>query len=81
MNQENAGKPWSNDEINNLVTAFNNGESLEQLVATHKRTPYAIVGKLQTMGKVIMKQWAYYKVEHDPWVLVDVVRKMQEERS
>ena len=50
----NSGKPWSPGEDAQLVSAFDAGQSMEALAATHDRTRFAIEARLAKLGKVPM---------------------------
>lgn len=50
----NAGKPWSKEEDERLVTGFDGGTSIEELAATHGRSKIAIEARLAKFGKVPM---------------------------
>jgi hypothetical protein len=48
----NAGKPWSEDEVGNLLKSFDAGKTIEQLSTMHGRTPGAIRTRLIRMGRI-----------------------------
>ena len=50
----NSGKPWSAGEDTQLVSAFDAGQPMEALAATHGRTRFAIEARLAKLGKVPM---------------------------
>ena len=50
----NSGKPWSPEEDAQLVSAFNAGQPMETLAATHGRTRFAVEARLAKLGKVPM---------------------------
>jgi len=50
----NAGLPWSKDEDERLVTAFDSGKSIDDLAAAHGRSRLAIEARLARFGKVPM---------------------------
>ena len=49
---ERVGQPWSENEDNVLVTAFEKGMSLNDLAAEHQRTRGAIRARLVRLGKI-----------------------------
>jgi hypothetical protein len=49
---ENAGKPWTQAEKEELVRAFEAGATIGQLARKHGRTRQAIQGRLFLLGKV-----------------------------
>jgi hypothetical protein len=49
---ENAGRPWSEGEDARLGTAFDSGQSIEELAAAHKRSKWAIESRLARLGKI-----------------------------
>ncbi len=49
---QNAGKPWSAREEAELVQAFDDGATLDQLAVKHGRTRQAIHGRLYRLGKM-----------------------------
>jgi hypothetical protein len=50
----NSGKPWSKDEDDRLVAAFDAGKSIDELAAAHGRSRLAIEARLARFGKVPM---------------------------
>lgn len=48
----NAGKPWSHEEEQELITAFDQGISIKELSVKHGRTHGAIQSRLIKMGKL-----------------------------
>ena len=48
----NAGKPWTKEEDERLLTAFADGTSLEALAARHGRSRTGIEARLAKYGKV-----------------------------
>ena len=50
----NSGMPWSKDEDERLVTAFDAGQSIDDLAAAHGRSRLAIEARLARFGKVPM---------------------------
>ncbi|MDD9158391.1 hypothetical protein PVK64_19690 [Aliivibrio sp. S4TY2] len=49
---KNAGLAWDDDERHELVTAFNNGFSINELSETHGRTKGAITSELKKQGLI-----------------------------
>ena len=49
---QNAGKPWSGDEYNALVAAFDAGRQIPELAAEHQRSRFAIEARLAKLGKI-----------------------------
>jgi DNA-binding NarL/FixJ family response regulator len=47
---DNVGRPWSPDEERALVTAFQAGDSAEDIAAKHGRTLRAIEARLERLG-------------------------------
>jgi len=50
----NAGKPWTKDEDEQLLKAFDAGKSVDELAAEHSRSRLAIEARLAKFGKVSM---------------------------
>jgi hypothetical protein len=50
----NSGKPWSKDEDEQLVTAFDAGQPIAALAQAHGRSKVAIEARLAKFGKVPM---------------------------
>jgi hypothetical protein len=50
----NSGKPWTKDEDERLVAAFDAGKSIDELAAAHGRSRLAIEARLARFGKVPM---------------------------
>lgn len=48
----NAGKPWPNEEDEQLAVAFDSGSSISQLAKTHQRTSGSIKARLEKLGKI-----------------------------
>ncbi|MGH8431826.1 MAG: hypothetical protein ACREUF_15630, partial [Solimonas sp.] len=46
------GRPWSPEEDQELVTAFDSGSAPKQLSAAHQRTMGAIRSRLMKLGKI-----------------------------
>lgn len=78
MEFENSGKTWLNDEVTLLRERFNTGQDLEALCRAHGRRPYAIVGKLQNMGLLILVGYNYHMVSPEPWILNSVVKQFHD---
>jgi hypothetical protein len=51
---ENAGRPWTKMEDDELCREFETGEKLKALSTRHKRTPGAIQSRLIKMGKITL---------------------------
>ena len=49
---QNAGKPWSSDEDQALVAAFDAGKQIPELAAQHRRSRFAIEARLAKLGKI-----------------------------
>jgi hypothetical protein len=52
----NAGKPWSHEEDERLLAAFDGGAAVDQLVATHERTRAGIEARLVKHGRLEAEQ-------------------------
>jgi hypothetical protein len=50
----NSGKPWSKDEDDKLVAAFDKGRSIDDLADAHARSRLAIEARLARFGRVPM---------------------------
>jgi len=50
--QENAGRPWSQEEDGRLGTGYDSGKSIEELAAIHKRSKWAVESRLARLGKI-----------------------------
>ena len=48
----NAGKPWPDEEDEQLAGAFDTGTSIAQLAKAHQRTPGSIKARLEKLGKI-----------------------------
>lgn len=72
-----AGMLWTTEEVDQLKTEINQGAQLDDIVRAHGRTPYAIIGKLQSLGVLYLVGRNYHLVNPDPWVLGSVVQQMQ----
>jgi len=48
----NAGRPWSEHEIDELLREFESGMKTSEMAKRHGRTPNAIHGRLYRLGKV-----------------------------
>jgi hypothetical protein len=53
---ENMGRPWSDEEQELLVSAFNEGEPLSDIAARHRRTLRAIEARLEKFGFISSDQ-------------------------
>lgn len=49
---QNAGKPWSSDEDNTLLAAFDAGKQIPELATQHQRSRFAIEARLAKLGKI-----------------------------
>jgi hypothetical protein len=50
----NSGKPWSKEEDDRLVIAFDKGKSIDDLAVEHERSRLAIEARLARFGRVPM---------------------------
>lgn len=50
--QENAGRPWSQEEDARLGAGYDAGRSIEDLAAIHKRSRWAVESRLARLGKI-----------------------------
>ncbi|HSD43868.1 MAG TPA: hypothetical protein VLD36_18615 [Burkholderiales bacterium] len=50
----NSGKPWSKDEDERLLDAFDRGQSVDDLARAHSRSRLAIEARLARFGRVPM---------------------------
>ena len=53
----NSGKPWSKEEDEKLLSAFEQGSSTKLLASSHGRSISAIISRLMKHGKVAEGQW------------------------
>jgi hypothetical protein len=53
---ENMGRGWSQEEHEQLVTAFNTGESLDSIALRHRRTVRGIETRLEKHGLLTAEQ-------------------------
>lgn len=49
---ENAGKPWTGEEDNQLINSYDGGKSLKGISEEYKRTEGAIKSRLLKLGKI-----------------------------
>ena len=49
----NAGKPWSAEEDERLLTAYRKGNSRSEISRAHQRTKGSIVARLAKLGEII----------------------------
>ena len=49
---QNSGKPWSVDEDQALVHAFDAGKQIPELAVQHQRSRFAIESRLAKLGKI-----------------------------
>ncbi|HEU5138760.1 MAG TPA: hypothetical protein VFT51_02210 [Bacillales bacterium] len=49
---QNAGTPWTEEEEDKLLEAFEAGTSIKELAAQHERTTGAIHSRLISLGKI-----------------------------
>jgi hypothetical protein len=49
---ENTGKPWSETEHEELISAFDSGMGIKEIARKHKRTTGAIAARLENFGKI-----------------------------
>lgn len=49
---QNAGTPWTEEEQQKLIEAFDKGSSIKELAANHERTSGAIHSRLVSLGKI-----------------------------
>jgi len=49
---ESAGKPWTEEEDNQLINGYDAGRSFKELSEKHKRTEGAIKSRLLKLGKI-----------------------------
>lgn len=74
------GQVWLSAEHAELKVEFARGDKLEVIAAAHGRTPMAIVAKLSQMGLIIqVGLTGYHRIEQDPWILISMLRQMQDE--
>jgi hypothetical protein len=52
----NAGKPWSREEDDRLLAAFDGGATVEALTTTHERTRAGIEARLVKHGRLELEQ-------------------------
>lgn len=52
----NAGKPWSQEEDERLLTAFDSGTAVDALTAAHERTRAGIEARLVKHGRLEAEQ-------------------------
>lgn len=75
---DNRGMLWSAAEIEQLKEEINKRMSVDDIATAHGRTPYGIVGKMQTLGWLFLKGRAYHLVEPDPWTFIEMVKAAQD---
>ena len=49
---ENAGKPWTEEEDNQLINTYDGDKSIREISEEHKRTEGAIKSRLLKLGKI-----------------------------
>ena len=52
----NAGKPWTADEDERLLAAFDAGKKMDELVGTHERTRAGVEARLVKHGRLDLDQ-------------------------
>lgn len=52
----NAGKPWSKDEDDALLGAYDTGATIEELAKTHERSRLGVEARLAKFGRVPMPE-------------------------
>jgi len=58
----NAGKPWSREEDDRLLEAFDGGATVEALTAAHERTRAGIEARLVKHGRLELEQAAAARI-------------------
>ena len=58
-----AGKPWTVDEEQRLISEFESGASIEQMSITHERSKGGIAARLVRLGKIDERSDLYV---HEP---------------
>jgi len=61
---ENAGKPWTTAEDNELAEAFDKGTPITELAQRCKRTEWAIQSRLEKLGKAVPNPTAIKKTSY-----------------
>jgi hypothetical protein len=74
---ERGGMLWTTEEVDQLKTEINQGMQLEDICQLHGRTPYAIIGRLQSLGILYSIGRNYHLVNPDPWVLGTEIHRLQ----
>lgn len=75
---DNRGKVWTSAEYAQLLDELACGDTLEKMINAHGRTAYAIVSKLEQLGHITLRGAGYHRIDPDPWILLSVVRQLQE---
>lgn len=57
---ENQGKKWYPEQDTVLLAMFDNGDLLTEMACTLKRSPHAILARLEMLGKVTNLNFKYY---------------------
>ena len=76
LNLSRRGELWTREEHDQLVSEMNADMSLAEMAEAHGRTPWAIIGRLQSLGVLVLGKSGYHRVDADPWILTDESRKI-----
>lgn len=72
----NKGNSWTDEERIKLLTSFDSGSSIRQLVQSHQRTGNAIITELVRHNRLIIVDRAYKKVAVDSYVTFDELKEL-----
>lgn len=63
---ERAGKPWDQNEDNQLISAFDSGMSIVEIANKHQRTRGSIASRLVRLGKIEERNDVYNRRKDEP---------------
>lgn len=72
---KNQGKAYTQSDIDLMIKMFNDGARPEQISEAMCRTAGGVVGKLQMLGILeVRNNGHYYVVQQDPWAMWQDIR-------
>ena len=71
------GSPWTTEEEEALLAAFDEGATIEDLMKISKRTVDGIVGRLQQRHRLISVRGGLAKRDPFVWITYTGIRRLQ----